>query len=124
MKSCLSAIVLAFTLYGCASAPPTLSPVGLAAFHAHEIVKVLDVVRDAAVSAEAQTPKLLSTDTTRNVVIWHRSALVTIRTVPYGWQGAVLAGLDEVSKNVPTHERAVLAPYLAMAKLVIREVGR
>lgn len=109
---------------GCAKAPPNLSPVGVAAFHAHEVVKVLDLVRDTAIAAEAQNPKLLSTDTTAKVVTWHHSALVTIKTVPYGWQGSVQAGLDEVSKNLPASERSVLGPYLSMARAVIREVAR
>jgi hypothetical protein len=116
----LFVLCLCFSFVSCASAPPSLTPVGVAAFNARRVVKSLDLIRDVAVDAEAN--KVLSTDTTRRVVVFHRSSLETIRAVPNGWKSTVLAAIEEVPKNLPDKERMVLAPYLALTKTLILEV--
>jgi hypothetical protein len=118
MKYLLLCLCLSFV--SCASAPPSLTPTGVAAFNARRVVKSLDLIRDVAIDAEAN--KVLSTDTTRRVVVFHRSSLETIRAVQNGWKTTVLAALDEVPKNLSDKERMVLAPYLALTKTLILEV--
>lgn len=108
----------------CVKAQPTLTPVGVAAFHGTQVVQALDLIRDIAINAESQTPKLLSTNTVRTVVTWHRTAVQTIGAVPTGWQASVLASLNGVDAGLTPSERAVLAPYLALARTLLLEVGR
>lgn len=117
--------LLCFSLVGvtsCAKAPPTLSPAGVAAYHATRVVKALDILRDAAIDGEAQTPKLISTDDTRKVVVYHRSAVLTIETVPSGWAPVVTTGLVELEKNLAPQHRTRLAPYFALVKTLIQEI--
>ena len=109
-------------LSACASAPPNLSPAGVTAFNNTRVVKGLDLVRDTAITANAQTPPLVSTDTTRKIVTYHRSALLVIRDVPTGWKASVLTGLDETVKNLPGNEAQLFAPYVALVKTLIQEI--
>jgi hypothetical protein len=108
---------------GCAKAPPNLSPVGVRAFHATRAVQVLDLVRDTAIAAEAATPQLLSTESTRAVVTWHRAAVAAAGATPAGWQASVLAGLENVERALKPDEQQVLRPYLVLAKSILREVA-
>lgn len=107
----------------CAKAPPSLSPVGVRAFHATRAVAVLDVVRDTAVAAEAATPRLLSTDSARLVVQWHRAAVAAAGATPSGWEATVLSGLDGVERNLTPEEQNVLRPYFSLVKSILREVS-
>jgi len=120
-------LLLAGAVWGgesCASAPPQLSPSGVAAFQARRVVKALDILRDFAIDAEAQTPKVLSTTTTRKVVTYHRSAVSTIGQVPSGWAPTVSQGLLEVQRDLPAAERARLGPYFSLVSALIAEVTR
>lgn len=120
-----AAIVTLFLLSACAAnVPPNLSPAGVAAFQGTRVVKALDVLRDAAVDANAQIPPLLSTATTRKVVTYHESAIKTIQAAPSGWAPTVQAGLTEVLKDLPATERQQLAPYVTLAQTLIKEVTR
>jgi hypothetical protein len=107
---------------GCAHAPPTLSPVGRTAFYNTRVIKGLDILRDFAVDANAQVPPLMSTDTTRKVVLYHRSALNVIHSTGNGWQPVVLTGLEEVARNLPTKEAQLIAPYVGLIKAIVAEV--
>lgn len=121
----LSLIVIVLALaVACAKAPPNLSPAGTAAFHATRVVKALDVFRDAAISANDQSPPLISTATTRQIVLYHKSAVTMIGAAPSGWVLVVQTGLTELDKNLPTHERQQLAPYVALVRTLIVEVTR
>jgi hypothetical protein len=118
-------IVLALALAcACAKAPPDLSPAGTAAFHATRVVKALDQFRDIATAANAETPPLISTVTTRQIVLYHRSAVTTIGATPSGWVATVQAGLDEVKDRLPSTERKLLDPYIVFVQTLIREVTR
>ncbi len=97
-----------------------LTPPGLAALHASEVVKVLDVIRDTAVDAEAA--KLMPTATAKVVVTWHKAALDTIKATPNGWKATVLAGLDALEKGLSTSEAKILSPYIAAAQMTIKAV--
>ncbi len=97
-----------------------LTTPGIAALHASEVVKVLDVIRDTAVDAEAV--KLMPTATAKAVVTWHNAALETIKATPNGWKATVLAGLDALLKGLAPAERQILAPYIAAAEMTIKAV--
>ena len=109
---------------GCATAPPNLSPEGTAAFQKTRVIKGLDLLRDFAIDAEAQTPKVLPTATTRKVVQYHQSALKVIQSTDAGWQSAVSASLDEVVGNLDPADRGKVAPYVALVKSILTEVTR
>jgi len=108
----------------CAKSPPTLSAAGSAAFQAKRVVDALDVVRNFAIDAEAQDPKVLSTDTTRKVVLWHKAAVSTIGAVPGGWAATVTEGLKQLEQDVLPADWARLQPYIALIRTLIAEVTR
>ena len=115
-------VILAASLLSCAKAPTALSPSGTAAFHATRVVKALGVLQDFAIAAEAQTPKLLSTDNTRKVVNFVGSAAKTIDAVPAGWKPTVMAGLVQLQADLPPPDWARVAPYVQLIKVLIAEV--
>ena len=110
------------TTGGCAKAPPSLSPSGVAAFHASRAVDILNVVRDATIAAHDQG--LVSTPSARAVVSYYKSALQTIRAVPSGWLPTVRAGLDEVERNLSPAEQQRLASYVRLARTVFDELQK
>lgn len=114
-------LVVLLLAISCAK-PPSLSPAGVAAFNGTRVVKALDVLRDAAIDANAQVPPLLSTATTRKIVTYHESALKTIQVAPAGWVPVVQTGLTEVTNTLPEAERRQLAPYVALVQALIQEV--
>jgi len=119
-----SLLFVALTLISssCASAPSSLTPVGVEAFNKTRVIKGLDVLRDTAVDANKTVPPLISTDTTRKVVTYHRSALLVINTS--GVKAITLVSLDELVKDLPKTEADLLAPYIALTKVIINEVTK
>ncbi len=115
----LLALVLVGFMAGCASAPPTLSTAAQGDFNRTRVVKSIDIVRDAAVDAEAA--HVISTDDARQVVIWHKSAVNVVAASSTGWKDALTTTLDEALKNRPTLQ-AKLAPYVALFKALLQEV--
>ena len=119
------AIIFALALAcACAKAPPDLSPAGTAAFHGMRVVKALDQFRDIATAANAETPPLVSTATTRQIVLYHKSAVTIIGATPDGWISVVQIGLDELKDRLPPAERKLLDPYIVFVQTIIREVTR
>lgn len=116
--------ILALTLAQCASSPPNLSPAATAAFNNTRIIKSLDLLRDTAIEANAQERPLISEATTRKVVTWHRSTLLIIKATSFGWQATVQTGLEQLIAGLPAGERALLSPYVGLAKALITEVTR
>lgn len=115
--------VVLLTCSACtANAPPNLSPVARQAFTNTRVIKGLDLIRDTAVSANAQVPPLVSTDTTRKIVAYHRSALLVIRDVPNGWKATVMTGLTETVRGLPPAESQLLGPYVALVTTILNEV--
>lgn len=106
----------------CAKAPPTLSPVGVTAFNATRVVKALDVLRDFAIDAEAQNPKIISTDNTRKIVNFHEAAVKTIHASPGGWKPTVAAALDQLQHDILPAEWQRLAPYISLVKTLMEAV--
>lgn len=118
----LSLLLVAFVFSSCASAPINLSPAGVEAFNKTRLIKSLDVFRDIAIDGNKTTPSLISTATTRKVVTYHRSALLVINAS--GVKAITTVSLDEVIKDLPKSEADLLAPYIALAKVVINEVTK
>lgn len=115
-------VVALLVVTGCASAPPNLSRQGVAAFNATRIIGGLDLLRDSAIAANAQIPPLVSTDTTRKIVTYHRSALLVIHDYPAGWMSAVVTGLNETVADLPPSEAQLLAPYVALVHTILQGV--
>lgn len=115
--------VIASTAASCPGPPPNLSPEASLAFTNTRVIKGLDVLRNAAIDAEAAVPQQLSTATTRKVVLFHQSALRTIEATGHGWRPVVAAALAQLPQNLPTKERAVLEPYLSLVSMLLSEVN-
>ena len=110
------------SLGGCAKAPPELTPPAQQAFYKTEALKGLDLLRDFAISAEATTPKVLPTSTTRDIVETHRSIVVVMRAADAGWREAVSTTLDELLRRRSDAEQTTLAPYIALIKVLLKEI--
>lgn len=117
-------VLLALAAASCTHAPPTLSPAAQVQFNDTRVVKALDLVRDTAIDANAQTPPLFSTSATRVVVTFHRAALQIINASQSGWQAAILQALDGLQKNAQLLPAEVqrLAPYVALVKVLIQSL--
>ena len=121
----MKAIILALlcvSFCACAPAPSGLSTAGLQAWHQHEVQKDLDIVRDLAVEANMQTPPILSTETTRKIVLFHKTAITLIHDAPSGWKALVLTSMDALKQDLTVAEYAVIAPYLAVARSVVQSL--
>lgn len=117
-------LLLALLCAGCAStAPPkSLSPVGAAAFQKTRAIKVLDLLRDTAIDANAQQPPLISTATTRKVVQAHQLSLQAIQASDSGWAAAVGVTLAKLSHDPSLLPEEVqrLSPYFELAAQVLK----
>jgi hypothetical protein len=103
----------------CPTTPPNLSPAGATAFNKTRVVKALDLVRDTAILANAQTPPVLSTDDTRLVVQFHEATVKTLQATDQGWQAAVSTAVTEFSKTLTPAQQHVIAPYLVLLQTLI-----
>lgn len=121
-SSRLSLIVLCLWLTACASAPSQLSPIGRSAFYTMRVVRSLDMIRDIAISANAQTPPLLSTAVTRQVVEYHRSTLLTMKQTPEGWKAVAVTGLEQLTTKLLPDDLKQLKPYLDLTRVLLQEV--
>lgn len=117
-----SSAAVCILLVACASAPSQLSPIGRSAFYTMRVVRSLDMVRDIAISANAQTPPLLSTTVTRQVVEYHRSALLTMKQTPDGWKAVVTTGLEQLTTKLLPDDLKQLKPYLDLTRVLLQEV--
>ena len=118
-----SMLALAFLLSGCAhNVPPTLSPAAQAAFQKTRVIKGLDLLRDTAIAANAQTPPLLSESTTRRVVLAHQSALRAMQASDVGWVPVVRVAVTGVLEQLPANESALLTPYVSLALSLLNAV--
>lgn len=119
------AAILGLVFGGCATnEAPATSPQGQAYQKATRVVQSLDVLRDAAVSLNDVRPDLLSTDNTRLIVQFHKSAVKTIAAVPEGWKAIIAVELDNLKTHIPDKEYLRIAPYVALTKALIEEVGK
>lgn len=120
----LPALIVAITLSAasCANnAPPNLTPQASVAFTNTRVIKGLDTIRDIASEGNKQIPPLVSTQTTRQIVRFHRLAIVTIHAGP-GWKAQVTAGLNAALVGANPGELALLQPYLVLVSTLLNEV--
>jgi hypothetical protein len=124
----INAVPIAFALLlgallqsGCVPPPPGLSPQARQMWQGTRVIHDLDVVRDIAIDANKQIPPLLSEASTRQVVLTHKTAITIIHELPAGWQQMVLAGLDGLEQQVPKREYEQIAPYVAIARAILRK---
>jgi len=108
-------------LPSCASAPP-LGPVASQDFQKTRVIKALDVFRDFAIDGEAQTPKVISTDTTRKIVTYHQATLKILDAAGSDWRSLVASSLDALTPTLPEKDRPKVAPYVALVKALLLEV--
>lgn len=127
-RKIIAVVGVMLALAACGANPPPandptagLSAQGRAAYNATKVVRALDVLRDVAIDAEHQS--LVSTETARKVVTYHRSAVKAIGAVPSGWQAVVSGGLEELAKSVPADEWRQLEPFANLARTLIAAIG-
>lgn len=123
MKTVMLALCLSLAI-GCVKTPPNLTPQATIAFKGTQAVKALDLLRDMAIAANAQTPPLLPEDVTRKVVLYHQSTVKVIQAAPGGWKQTAQAGLDELVNNLSPPQRELLSPYVSLIKSILTEVTR
>lgn len=116
----LLALVLVGFMAGCAKAPPSLSPTGVADFNKTRVVKALDLVRDTAVDAEAA--HVIATDDARQVVLWHKSAVTVVAASETGWKAIVTTTVDQTVSHLSSAAQSRLGPYIALLKALLQEV--
>jgi hypothetical protein len=106
-----------------AKPPPNLSPPAVHAWYGTQIIQALDVFRDAAISAQAQQPPLLSEGTTRRIVQYHETTLTLIHAAADGsWAPRVSASLTDLMRTLPASDRERLMPYTALILNLMKEV--
>lgn len=113
-------IAAGFQVSCAANQPPNLTPQAQAAFHNTQAIKMLDLLRDTAIAANALQPPLVSTNTTRRIVQLHESSLKLIDARVAGWQSAVAQSLQELLTDVPDAEKRILGPYLALGLTTLK----
>ena len=106
----------------CVHAPPALTPAATEAFYGTRVIQALDLVRDAAVNANAQTPPLVSTASTRQILLYHEAAITVIHAIPTGWQSTLQTGLVTLLKVLSPAESATLSPYVTLLQTILSEV--
>lgn len=113
-------VAVALSVAGCAKNPaPTTSPAVLTMSQAQHAIAVLDVLRDAAVSMNAQTPPLLSTSATTQVVTIHDALVKVIAASPSGWQASVQAALTALPTTISAADYAKISPYVIVAEAAL-----
>lgn len=121
-KTLLVVALIAST--ACAStinqAPPTASPQASLAFKNTQVLKVLDLIRDVAIDANAQTPPLVSTETTRALVQYHETTIKMMNASVSGWPATALQGIQEIIKRLPASESGTLGGYLNLGVATLK----
>lgn len=115
---------LLVTPVACSHSAPTVSattPV-VTVTQAQKAVAVLDVLRDTAVSMNAQTPPLLSNQATAEVVKIHQSVVAAIEAAPTGWKNTVLTTLAQLQTDLSAVDYAKISPYVIVAIAAISAI--
>lgn len=136
----LLAGVLAYGLAstGCVTPPPNLTPEAVAAYQTTRVIKVLDVVRDAAIAANELVPPAISTNDTRTVVLWHRTTVSLMAASTTAWYSTVQSSiyaltcdpraldpkevLKQCTPQLPETAIERLKPYFGLVLVVMQEV--
>lgn len=110
-------LVMSLCVTSCAgfTPPPNLNSQGQAAFRNTQAIKVLDLIRDTAIDANAQTPPLVSTTTTRKIVTFHQASIKIIDATTTGWAATVYHNLEDLKKDTANEDKGVLSSYYDFA---------
>lgn len=132
LRLALLGCVLALSV-ACAKAPPSLSPVGVRAWHANEAVVALGTLQhsviqlnaikvcDGPVSAEGQATchPMVSDRNTRIVVDAVTAGVKVIQEAPDGWRAITSAVLDQIGAELDTFGQSKLRIYIEAARVVL-----
>jgi hypothetical protein len=94
----------------------------VAAFQTTRAVKAIDILRDFAVDGNAQNPPIVDTQTTRQIVQWHKAALTSIQGAQTGWKAGVITGLNAIVVALPPTVSQKIAPYVALVTATLQEI--
>ena len=123
MKSLLL-VGLLFVAPACAShVPQHLSPQATTAWYGTRVIRMADLLRDTAHDAARTKPPLVSSQTARQVLLWHSATIDVVHAAPTGWQRAVLSGLDDLKRSIQPEDQPMLTQYIALVESVLKEVA-
>jgi hypothetical protein len=113
----LSALVLVVALgVACGKNAPVVTPDAQQAFDKVRVVNALNLLRDIAVVANAQTPPVISDATLVKVNTYYNAAIGTVNASGHGWAVTLSVALDEVVKTFPEHEQGALGFYTGLLR--------
>jgi hypothetical protein len=116
----LSALLLVVALStACGKNAPVLTPDAQVAFNKVRVINALNLLRDIAVTANNQTPPVISADTLAKVQEYHTAAITITEASSHGWAVTLVTGLNEFVKATPEHEQTVLAFYTELVKSIL-----
>lgn len=120
----ISAFVsIATSISSCAgNPPPGLTPNEKISYQSLRVVKGLDLLRDMAITAEAQIPPLITTDAARRIVLFHKEAISAIGAIPDGWKPIVISALTSLESELSDQDKQKFTPYFILVKTLISEV--
>jgi len=118
---------------GCATAPASLSPVGVQLWHANEAVVAINTLRHSTIelnkiqvcngpvgaNGTAACHQLVSDRNTRIVIDACAAAATTIGQIPEGWRPATLTALDQIEALLDKPGQKSLRVYLQTARVVL-----
>lgn len=107
---------------GASRTPPNLSPVAQIAWNGKKVIVALDTFQTVVIAANAQTPPLISTDVTREIVTYVRDAALVIQAAPDGWEMSIERGFEALLRRLPPDTAQMLSLYISLVRGVIREV--
>jgi len=121
----LTTIALSTILFtGCIGNPqPNLTPAAQTAYYQTQIIKDLDLLRDAVVDANALVPSLISPQTTTLVVKYHELAITFVNNAPLGWKLYLSIGLTGLLKTLPANEQRVVSPYVTLIQAALQVIS-
>jgi hypothetical protein len=116
----VASLGLVASVESCTHPPPSLSAAGQLDYNKTRVLKALDLVRDTAIDAEAA--HLIATEDTRQIVLWHKSAVSVVEVAGTGWKATVTTTLDQVLSHLSTAAQTKLGPYVALLKALIGDI--
>lgn len=106
-------------LTACAKVSPTLSPTGVSAVKATEVVHALDAARDVAKVVSDAYPTVVTPTDFQRILTVHESVVTIIGASPNGWKPTALAALDELDRDLSVPAKQRMAPYLALVRSLV-----
>lgn len=128
-KLVLFVAVIISTSCAARTVPSSLSGIGVTYYQANEVVVALDAVMSSAIAlnelqiCDPTCHPVLSEQNTRVVVQAIRSADLTLKQIPGGWQLIANTALDQVSLYLDSNGKEKILPYIIAAKSIIAALG-